>query len=520
MKTAIYARYSSSNQSEMSIEDQISVCRAKVQQYGWSVEYIFSDSAVSGSVPLAYRQGSAALLKAAESSLFDVLVLEGLDRLSRDQVEQEQVVRRLEYRGIRIVGVSDGYDSNLSSRKVLRSVRGLVNELYLDDLREKTHRGLTGQVNRGYSAGGKSYGYNLIKDEEGSRYEINEKEAKWVRYIFDEYSKGVSVQRIVHTLNKLAVPSPRNSSWAVSAIYGCPVKWSGILNNRLYIGKLVWNRSKWVKNPDTGQRKRVDRPQSEWLFKDIPELRIIDAMTWNKVRHRIDGDRDEHGRKKYKKAPHTLLGGLLRCPYCNGPIIAVNSRSYGCANNKDRGVAICRGLLVKRSIVENRLIEYIKTELLNDQALKTFEIEFKRVINEYMMNRGQTINVLKERLNKLNRSIEKIVESLTEIGHSDALLTKLRALEDEKSVVINHLSNTKDETLPDIRSVFTEVVNDLNSYLEMDKQKAHSILKGLFGKIQIVDNNGDIFMKIDNDEIIKLILTTQHVSKRGCEGRI
>jgi DNA invertase Pin-like site-specific DNA recombinase len=102
-----------------------------------------------------------------------VLIVESLDRLSRDQVEQERIVRRLEHRGIIILGVADGYDSRMGGRKIMRGVRGLINELYLDDLRYKTHRGQSGQVGRGYIAGGKSYGYDIVKTESGSKYVIN-----------------------------------------------------------------------------------------------------------------------------------------------------------------------------------------------------------------------------------------------------------------------------------------------------------------------------------------------------------
>lgn len=516
MKAVIYARYSSINQSEMSIDDQISLCKARAKQQGWDIVRTFSDSAISGSTPLNMRSGGAALLSMADSVGFDLLLLESLDRLSRDQVEQEQVVRRLEYRGVRIVGVCDGYDSNLASRKVLRSVRGLVNELYLDDLRLKTHRGLSGQVTRGYSAGGKSYGYDLIKEADGSRYEINDKEAQWVRYIFDEYSKGASVQTIVKTLNRLAVPSPRSGTWAVSALYGSPVKWSGILNNRLYIGKLIWNRSKWVKDPDTGRRKRIDRPQHEWLFKDVPELRIVDDKTWQKVRLRIDGGRDADGRKRYVKPSKTLLGGLLSCPYCGGTMIAVNQRSYGCINNKDRGV--CRGFLVKKSLIESRLVDYVKTQLLTEDSIRVFEEEFKRMMSKHINNAGD--ENLRDRLIAINGRIDKLVEALTQLGHSDALLSKLQQLEEEKSHVMNRFAREGTPRVePNIKEMFYEALDDLEEFLGEDKQKAQSLLKGLFGKIQIVDNNnGEILAKIDKGRVLNLLLKPVYTG--GCEGRI
>ena len=89
-----------------------------------------------------------------------------------------------------IIGLADGYDSQHQGRKVMRGVRGLINELYLDDLRHKTQRGMHGQVDRGYIAGGKSYGYDIVKDEAGSRYVINEEQAHWVRWIFQKVANG------------------------------------------------------------------------------------------------------------------------------------------------------------------------------------------------------------------------------------------------------------------------------------------------------------------------------------------
>lgn len=263
MKATIYARYSSDKQSETSLDDQLRVCRARADREGATVEFERCDAAISGSTAVGTRPAGNAMLADALAGRFDLLLVEGLDRLARDQVEQEQIVRRLEHRGIRIIGVSDGYDSRHSGRKIMRGVRGLINDLYLDDLRSKTHRGQAGQVERGYIAGGKSYGYDIVKADGGSTYRINEKQARWVVWIFEQYAAGNSVQRIAHELNNQGVSSPRDSTWAVSAIYGSPVKGSGILNNSMYVGQYVWNRSQWIKDPDTGRRQRTERPREE-----------------------------------------------------------------------------------------------------------------------------------------------------------------------------------------------------------------------------------------------------------------
>ena len=195
MRTAIYARYSTDKQRESSVADQANVCRLRAKSEGFSISMLHSDEGVSGSMPVAQRPGGARMLADALADRFDALIVEGLDRLSRDQVEQERIVRRLEHRGIVIIGVSDGYDSRMDSRKIMRGVRGLINEIYLDDLRHKTHRGQSGQVDRGFVAGGKSYGYRAIKTEQGSTFEIDDEQAVWVRWIFTQYAEGWSVQR-------------------------------------------------------------------------------------------------------------------------------------------------------------------------------------------------------------------------------------------------------------------------------------------------------------------------------------
>ncbi|WP_166656100.1 recombinase family protein [Paraburkholderia sp. BL10I2N1] len=188
------------------------------------------------------------------------------------------------HRGIHIIGVSDGYDTNsCAGRKLLRRVRGLICETYLDDLRAKTHRGLIGQIKLGYHVGGLSYGYcsviaglNARGEPIGHRLEVDDAQAEIVREIFRHYALGESCQRIAAELDARGVRGPRGGTWCVSALYGSPAKGAGVLNNEHYVGRYVWNRSKWIKNPDTGKRERFIRPESEWQSVARPELCILD----------------------------------------------------------------------------------------------------------------------------------------------------------------------------------------------------------------------------------------------------
>lgn len=506
LRVCLYARFSTEKQTESSIDDQLRVCRARIEREGWQEVACHYDMAVSGSTSVASRPGGCDMLDAAMNNQFDILIMEGLDRLSRDLVEQERIVRRLEHRGIRIIGLSDGYDSRMAARKVLRGVRGLINELYLDDLRSKTHRGQTGQIERGYIAGGKSYGYNIVKHQRGSLYEINDEQAKWVRWIFKEYSEGASVQKIAHELNRLAIESPRNGTWAVSAIYGSPLKGSGILNNQLYVGRLIWNRSQWIKNPDTGTRQRIDRPKDEWKIIDLPDLRIVDQDIWDKVRTRLDHGRDSTGRKRPGKARVSLFGGLMRCPYCKGAMIAVNTRSYGCNAAKDKGRAVCKGFLVRRDLVEGRLLAVLRDDLLSEQAADKFQKYFREAVYKLAQLNKKEINHFSDRLTEIEIEIQRLLDAIVKVGISDNLAARLKKLEAQQKSIVEHINTQRNEMniqLPNMKLLFKEALLRLNDVLDTNPEKARPILNSIFSQVDFfINEKNEVYAQVETAQAL------------------
>lgn len=167
-----------------------------------------------------------------------------------------------------------------------------MNALFLKDLAAKTHRGIRGRVEDGKSGGGLCYGYNVVKQLDargdpirGNR-EINEAEANVVRRIFREFAAGVGPRTIARTLNEEGVPGPAGKLWNDTTIRGHVKRGTGIVNNELYIGRLIWNRLRYIKDPSTGKRVSRLNPESEWIIKDVPELRIVDDKLWHSVRVR------------------------------------------------------------------------------------------------------------------------------------------------------------------------------------------------------------------------------------------
>jgi site-specific DNA recombinase len=501
VRAAIYARFSTEKQRETSIDDQARVCRASAAARGWEVVALHQDEGTSGSTPVAARRGGAALLADALAGRIEALLLEGLDRLSRDLVEQETIVRRLEHRGIRILGVADGYDSESSARKLHRGMRGLINEVYLDDLRHKTHRGLQGQVQRGMAAGGIGFGYRGVPGPDGSRIEIDELKAQLVREIFQAYADGQSGQRIAADLNARRVPSPRGGTWAVSALYGSPAKGSGILHNEAYIGRLIWNRSMWVKDPDTKRRQRIDRPRSEWVIVERPELRIVPQELWEAVRSRFEAPRREGGGRGAGPRPMTLLGGLMTCARCGGAMVAVSARAYGCAARKDRGPAVCQGTLVRRDVAEVRLLAEVREMLLAPESVAEMRAEVARLVAEQGQTGQADQAAAKARIKALEAEVTRMVDAIATVGVSEALADRLRRTEAELAAV-RMSAATAAARGPDIDpdavvAAYRELLADLGAAVSSDIGKARQILGELLGRVVITTGEDGTFAELE-----------------------
>jgi hypothetical protein len=115
---------------------------------------------------------------------------------------------------------------------------------------------------------------------------INREEARVVVRIFRDYAAGKSPRAIAFELNKDGIPGPSGKGWGASTINGNAKRGTGILNNELYIGRLVWNRLRYMKDPDSGKRHSRLNPPDQWVIKEVPELRIVPQDLWDKVKAR------------------------------------------------------------------------------------------------------------------------------------------------------------------------------------------------------------------------------------------
>ncbi|MEZ5367554.1 MAG: recombinase family protein, partial [Bryobacterales bacterium] len=272
MRVAIYARFSRDIQNDRSVEDQVRICRERIsKENGWRVIEVYSDHALSGA-GMAKRAGLQSLMRDAASGYFDLVVSEALDRVSRDQADTATLYKRLTFHGIKILTLSENWVGPMEV-----GLKGLMNQLFLDDLKHKVRRGQRGNVESGKIAAGLSYGYEVVRkfDAKGElvrgERKINAEHAAIIHRIFQEYDAGKSPRAIAIGLNKDGIAAPRGGKWNPSTIHGRIERGYGILCNPLYSGRIVWNRVREDKEPDTLRRIPRVNDKEEWIEKEAPE---------------------------------------------------------------------------------------------------------------------------------------------------------------------------------------------------------------------------------------------------------
>jgi site-specific DNA recombinase len=360
MRAVIYARYSSDQQRTTSIDDQIRLCKERIAREDWTLVQVYRDAAMSGATVL--RPGYQAMLAGAREAEFDVVVAEALDRLSRDQEDIAALFKRLQFAGIQLVTLAEGEIGVLHI-----GLKGTMNALFLKDLADKTRRGLRGRVEAGKSAGGNAYGYDLARHYDASGEPvrggrtINSGEADIVREIFARYADGEAPRMIAFDLNGRRVPAPRGGAWSASTLNGNRSRGTGILNNELCIGRLVWNRLTYAKDPETGKRRSRANASDAVIEVEARVLAIVSRELWDAVKARQAGLDERVAAKKRaravtdgpvafwsKRRPRYLFSGLMRCGICDGGFSTVSEAHFGCSTARNKGETVCGNHLERR----------------------------------------------------------------------------------------------------------------------------------------------------------------------------
>jgi site-specific DNA recombinase len=520
----IYARYSSDNQRDASIEDQVRQCRARIEQEKWRLGEVYSDHAISGATTL--RPGYQKMLEDARAGRFKVVVAEALDRLSRDQENVAGLFKQLCFAGIKLITLSEGEIGELHV-----GLKGTMNALFLKDLAHKTRRGLEGRIRQGKSGGGLCFGYEVVHkiDTSGEvlrgERRINEAEAAIVRRIFREFSQGRSPRAIAQSLNKGGVPGPAGKSWGPSTIYGNWQRGTGILNNELYIGRLVWNRQQFVKDPSTGKRQARLNAQSKWIVEEVPHLRIVDDDLWLSVKERQQDSRsrivikDKGIRSERARRPNYLLSGLLKCGTCGGGFSKISQSHYGCSTARNKGT--CDNLLtVRRDVLEATVLDGLKNQLMHPELVTAFVDEFHKEMNRQRAEQDGHRDRIARDLEKAERETRRLIGAIKAGVPGAAVRDEMTALEARRAELLAQLDAAPPplpRLHPNLADLYRQKVVNLAESLneEETRLEAAECIRELIEEIRLVPKNGKLQVELYGELVALLNLANEHPRSKG-----
>jgi site-specific DNA recombinase len=385
---ALYARVSTEEQREgNTIESQVAELEKFAERNGWTVHGRYIDEGWSGA--LLARPELDRLRDDAGRGLFNVVLVNDVDRLARDVSHLGVVKRDLERKRVRLVFRKLPASADPMNNLMI-NILGSFAEFEREMIADRTRRGMRhkAEVRKQYVGCIAPYGYRYIKKSLSGGVgilEINSDEAEVVKQMFKWVAEeGLSIQKVADRLTRLKIPTRKGGmAWPTCSVHK-------ILRNETHIGTWAYGKGETcdpVKPRDANayRRKSTSRrpkPKSEWLKVPLPpELNIIGPDLWEAVQRQID--------RNPKLSPRNtkfqyLLQGLMRCEFCSGTVIGKYCRDryatytyYTCSRR-------CKKLRwLRRNDVEKSVWNCIKAALLDPAYLESRTVAaLNRISNE------------------------------------------------------------------------------------------------------------------------------------------
>ncbi len=528
MKAAIYSRFSTDRQNESSIVDQERCCTEYAEREGMTIVAQYEDQGISGAA-LGNRPGALKLMEAAFARQFDVLIVTDLSRLSRSNGDLSKMIDRLTVRAIRVIGVQDGYDSERRGHKLQAGLAGIMGEAYREMIKERTHGALESRAKSHRSAGGKCYGYvsepvNPEDPDSQRQYVIDGEQAAIIREIFARYVDGASCRKIARELNAKGITSPgstwkrtvrRRRGWMGSGI-------RAIINNERFTGHIIWNRSTWIKDPDSGKRLRRERPRSEWHEYHDESLRIISDELFDQAQRRTKDRSNTNQRLKAGGKPRYLLSGLLKCGSCGANYILTSKATYECSGHHDG--ACSNSVRIRRDRVEEVILDPVRRELLSPERVERMAQEMQKLFTAHMKEQAEKADAVPAELQAISDRIGRLRERLAN-GDPDLEPDEIQAAidlaEEKQKELVNAQPAAKQSAkmismLPKAADIYRR---QIDRGLDNDARaagKARVILRKLLGNIQLTPEQGGLWAEFE----VQPAALLKGVGTCGSGGRI
>ncbi len=499
---AAYLRYSCDNSNPRSLDQQLRnvLERARRDNVFVPWEYVFADAAVTGTI--AMRRGYVMAKTALTSSRITRLYIDEIGRASRDAIEALRLGRLVEQSRKRLIGVTDGFDSETAQSKLMLSIIAMLHESFIDQLRHKVHRGMEDSFRRGHNINSPPTGYRLepARDKSGTPIvdadnrpvnvkAVDAEGAVWVRMAFELYTQqGWSRTRIARHFNTHAVDGRR--TWDGGRI-------RQLLTRTTYIGQERYRMTRQIRDPETGVVKVMQLPQKDRLIRDVPELRLISDELWEKTQLRLAECSAAYAKKpKERSARAVVYPKTLFRPVCGdcGRELGLGRSgkyaSYCCISG--RGQMHRCGLRTYKSVrmVEKAILDVLRAQLFSEEFL----VRVLRDANDFIIQESErpledtaplleevkSVQARRDRLVKILETDADDLEAVVEqVRRYERRLKELKQQVDQ--IASRRIASPTPMTMADIQPMLA----DLQGLLNDDVNLAAPVLCRLTGPILI-----------------------------------
>lgn len=527
LRAFIYSRFSAEMQSRRSAEDQERENRRFAEREGWVVVGAERDEAVRAGAT-AGRLGYQRVLAAARDGLFDVLVVEELSRFSRDFLGGIAALAELKAMRVRLADTKNGIVDLESPEGQFRVAFGLVSsQAETKRLGERSKRGQTGKVLQRFSAGGHPpYGYQreaIFSDVErdvdgrpkriGVRFVEDPIEGPIVRRIHNEYDSGISKHQIARGLNEDGIPTKRangsrlgkanSGTWSAAAV-------KGILENEIYIGLRIWNRtSRTGDKLRTGKKRQHANAETEWERVENFAPALVEADLWERVQNRLREDRAKwSAQHNARKGTKYLLSGLIFCGGCGANFVIGETRQgvphYRCSF-RTRGDTVCSNRIsLPQPALEARVTGALDVLVKDPTALAELVARHNQRVDSANEHQLSTIRSLEARREQLVMERDNIGAAIATGSKQSKTLVELVLQREEQIVAVETRIEESRSLLQPLLMPRTAAVRDyitgdasiFQGDLARDKEFLTRVLEGIF-----VSADGAIVMRFRDDTL-------------------
>ena len=435
MKTAvIYARYSSDNQTEQSIEGQLRVCEQYAKNNDIVILKTYIDRAMTGTND--NRPDFQQMIKDSASKEWQNIIVYKLDRFSRNKYETAKYKKILKDNGVKLISAMENIPDTPEGI-ILESLLEGMAEYYSAELSQKVKRGMNETRLKGNFTGGTIiYGYNV----ENHKVVINEEQAEVVRFIYEQYALGVYVKDIIQKLNEKHIYN-RGKPFARNTIYN-------ILKNEKYSG--------------------IYRHNNEVFENMYP--RIVSQEIYDKVRKKTS--QNHYGKRSIEVV--YLLRNKLKCGYCGEPISAEcgtsskgNKRRYYKCLGKKRHTTNCNKQTLRKEILENFVVNILLEELNRPETIEKMINNILKVQESMESGNSFLTSLYKEKTetqNTLNNIMKAVEQGVVNNTTNKRMIELENKLEDIERQIIVEKSKTN------FKLTKEDIVTYLNDALKLEPQ--------------------------------------------------